>query len=233
LDGDLLPPRSPSVASLLPTLVGTHAHVLVASRPGLKLPGDVADGHPLKTTHPTDLGPFGGAQQLAERPLTPPIASPDLERESSDRKVKLFISYSHRDDRYREQLVTHLAGLRRQGIIADWHDRKIIPGQEWRDAIDQNLDAADCVLLLVSPDFLASDYCYSIEMRRILERHREGRVLVIPVIVRPADWQHTPLSDLEVLPKDAKPVVEWARRDRAWLSVAEGIRRALASSVRE
>lgn len=160
--------------------------------------------------------------------LAPSIASKYPGRELSGRKAKLFISYSHRDDRYREQLVTHLAGLRRQGVIADWHDRKIVPGQEWRDAIDQNLDAADCVLLLVSPDFLASDYCYSVEMQRTLEKHREGRVLVIPVIVRPADWQHTPLADLQALPKDAKPVVEWPRRDRAWLSVTEGLRRALA-----
>jgi peptidoglycan hydrolase-like protein with peptidoglycan-binding domain/lambda repressor-like predicted transcriptional regulator len=164
-----------------------------------------------------------------QRSLAPSIASLYSDRKLSARKAKLFISYSHRDERYREQLVTHLAGLRRQGVIADWHDRKIVPGQEWRDAIDQNLDAADCVLLLVSSDFLASDYCYSIEMQRTLEKYREGRVLVIPVIVRPADWQHTPLADLQALPKDAKPVVEWLRRDRAWLSVTDGLRRALTA----
>jgi TIR domain len=98
----------------------------------------------------------------------------------------------------------------------------------WHDVIDQNLDASDCVLLLVSPDFLASDYCYSIEMQRTLKKHRERGVLAIPVIVRPADWRHTPLGDLEALPRDAKPVVEWTHRDRAWLDVIEGIRRALA-----
>jgi len=160
--------------------------------------------------------------------LPPTIASPHSGRGVSGQKAKLFISYSHRDERYLEQLVTHLAGLRRQGVIADWHDRKIVPGQEWRDAIDQNLDAADCALLLISADFLASDYCYSIEMQRTLSKHREGRVLVIPVIVRPADWQHTPLGGLQALPKDAKPVVEWTPRDRAWLSVTDGLRDALA-----
>ena len=138
--------------------------------------------------------------------------------EPGGKKPKLFISYAHADDRHREQLVTHLAALRWQGAIANWHDQKIVPGKEWRATIDQNLDAADCVLLLVSPDFLASDYCYSIEMRRALEKHREGRTLVIPVIVRAADWQYTPLANLEVLPKGAKPVVEWAHRDRAWLN---------------
>jgi len=138
---------------------------------------------------------------------------------------KLFISYSHRDNRYREQLATHLTSLRRQGVIADWHDRKIMPGEEWRHVIDQNLDDADFVLLLVTPDFLASDYCYGIEMQRALEKHREGRAFVIPVIVRPADWQHSPLADLHALPEDGKPVIEWASRDRAWLNVTEGIRR--------
>ena len=163
-------------------------------------------------------------------PLAPSTTAPVPGREFSGRKAKLFISYSHRDERYREQLGTHLAGLRRQGLIADWHDRKIVPGKEWRDAIDQNLDTSDCVLLLVSPDFLASDYCYGIEMQRTLEKHREGRVIAIPVIVRPADWRQTPLGELQALPKDAKPVVEWTRRDRAWLDVIEGIRRALAPS---
>jgi hypothetical protein len=170
--------------------------------------------------------------ELYRRLTNQPAVSPELRghpgREFGGSKAKLFISYSHRDDRYREQLVTHLAGLRRQGVIADWHDQKIVPGTEWRDAIGQNLDAADCVLLLVSSDFLASDFCYSIEMQRALEKHREGRVLVIPVILRAADWQHPPLDGLEALPKNAKPVVEWALRDRAWLSVTEGIRRALA-----
>lgn len=174
----------------------------------------------------------GRRRAPGDRPAGPrPRPSP--RQEFIARNAKLFISYSHRDERYREQLVTHLAGLRRQGVIADWHDRKIVPGEQWRDAIDQNLDAADCVLLLISADFLASDYCYSIEMQRTLEKHRQGRVLVIPVIVRPADWQHTPLGELEALPKDAKPVVEWARRDRAWLNVIEGIRRALAPSAGE
>jgi len=121
--------------------------------------------------------------------------------------------------------------LRRQGVIADWYDRKIMPGEEWRHVIDQNLDDANCVLLLVTPDFLASDYCYGIEMQRALEKHREGLAFVIPVIVRPADWQHSPLADLHALPEDGKPVIEWASRDRAWLNVTEGIRRLLTPST--
>ncbi len=142
--------------------------------------------------------------------------------------VKLFISYSHRDERYLKRLETQLASLRREGVIADWHDQMIMPGEQWRMAIGHGLESADCVLLLVTPDFIASDYCYTVEMERALQRHREGRALVLPVIVRPADWQHTPLGELQALPKDAKPVVEWARQDRAWLDVTDGLRRALA-----
>jgi hypothetical protein len=146
------------------------------------------------------------------------------------RPAKLFISYSHEDERHMKRLATHLAGLRREGLIADWHDRKIPAGDEWHKAIDDRLKTADCVLLLVSPDFLASDFCYSIEMECALKKYQEGRNLVIPVIVQPADWRHTRLRDLQALPKDGKPVVEWAIRDRAWLNVVEGLRLALDRS---
>ena len=142
-------------------------------------------------------------------------------------QVKLFISYSHRDERYLKGLETHLASLRRQGVVADWHDRMISPGEKWRQKINDNLDLADCVLLLVTPDFIASDYCYSVEMEQALDKHREGRILILPIIVRPVDWQHTPLGELQVLPKDGKPIVEWSIRDRAWLDVTRGLRLAL------
>jgi hypothetical protein len=144
-----------------------------------------------------------------------------------DAPAKLFISYSHQDERHRKLLEIHLASLLREGAIKIWHDLKIVPGEHWHLSIGDSLDSADCVLLLVTPDFLASDYCYSIEMKQALKMHREGRIIVIPVIVRPVDWQHTPLGELQALPTGAKPVVEWANRDRAWLNVTEGLRRAL------
>lgn len=160
-------------------------------------------------------------------------ASSEPGRETSSRKIKLFISYSHRDERHLKGLAIHLAALRRQGAITDWHDRMILPGEEWRQVIGDNLDTADCVLFLVTPDFIASDYCYSTEMDRALQKHREGRLLAVPIIVRPADWQHTPLNELQVLPRDGKPIVEWAVRDRAWLDVTEGLRLGLARFIRE
>lgn len=152
-------------------------------------------------------------------------------RDFRGRQAKLFISYSHRDERYLRQLEVHLTNLRRQGVISDWHDRMISPGDEWRLKIGEALESADCVLLLVTPDFIASDYCYTVEMERAMQRHREGRIIVLPVIVRPADWQHTPLAELQALPKDGRPIVEWSVRDRAWLNVTRGLRDVLDESM--
>jgi cellulose synthase operon protein C len=172
--------------------------------------------------------------ELTADDRTVPQASPSAPREPSRklnaRLAKLFISYSHKDERHLKRLTTHLANLRREGLIVDWHDHQILAGDEWRKAIEDRLETADCVLLLISPDYLESEYCYNIEMERALDRYQEGLNLVIPVIVRPADWRHTRLSDLQVLPKDGKPVVEWSSRDRAWLDVVTDLRLALAHS---
>jgi hypothetical protein len=108
--------------------------------------------------------------------------------------VEVFISYSHKDDPLREKLDTHLSLLRRQGVIAAWHDRRIAAGQEWARAIDEHLERAAVILLLVSADFLASDYCYDREMRRALERHDAGEARVIPVILRPVNWHEAPFA---------------------------------------
>ena len=141
--------------------------------------------------------------------------------------VKLFISYSHKDERFREQLQEHLVALKRQGLVEAWHDRRIAPGQEWKGAINENLEAAGIILLLISPSFIASPYCYDIEMTRALEKHEQGQALVIPVIVRPADWEWAPFGKLQALPKEAKPVRRWGDRDEAWRNVVQGIRKAV------
>ncbi len=143
------------------------------------------------------------------------------------RPLRIFYSYSRRDERFREQLETHLALLQRQGFIQEWHDRKIGAGQEWKHAIDDHLEQADIILLLVSADFLASPYCYDIEMTRALERHEAGQATVIPIILRPVDWHSAPFAKLQALPTDARPIIEWSSRDRAWLAVAQGIREAI------
>jgi hypothetical protein len=79
------------------------------------------------------------------------------------RLATLFFSYSHVDENLRDQLEIHLAGLRRQGLISSWHDRRIMAGENFGDTIDNHIDTADVILLLVSPDFIASDYCYEVE----------------------------------------------------------------------
>jgi hypothetical protein len=126
----------------------------------------------------------------------------------------------------RQALETHLALLGRAGVIASWHDRRIIAGEEWRGQIDKRLDEADIILLLVSADFLASDYCYAVEMQRALARHEAGYACVIPVVIRSVDWAGAPFGALQALPKDAKPVSSWVDPDEAWTDIARGIRRA-------
>jgi hypothetical protein len=141
--------------------------------------------------------------------------------------IKLFYSYSHKDEALRDDLETHLANLKNQGIIEGWHDRKILPGKEWAGDIDENLEKAQVILLLISADFLASDYCQKKEMARAIERHRAGDACVIPILLRPVDWDGAPFAHIQALPRDARPVTKWTDRDEAWADVAKGIRRAI------
>lgn len=97
--------------------------------------------------------------------------------------VELFCSYAHEDEPWLRKLETHLSLLQRQGLIALWHDRLITPGTNWAKVIDTHLETASIILLLVSADFFASDYCVGIEMKRALERQEEGSVLVVPILV--------------------------------------------------
>src|SRR5262249_50357760 len=95
------------------------------------------------------------------------------------KNIEVFCSYSHKDEELRDQLEVHLVSLRRQNLISMWHDRKVRPGQEWKGQVDSHLETAQIVLLLISADFLASDYCYGVEMKRAVERHMRGEARVI------------------------------------------------------
>jgi internalin A len=148
------------------------------------------------------------------------------------RLVRLFYSYSHRDEALRNELETHLKILQREGLISMWYDRKIEAGDDWSKEIDENLERADIILLLVSADFIASDYCYEKEMTRALERGQEGKARVIPVIVRDVNWGKAPFAKLQALPKDGLAVTKWGDRDSAWRNVSEGIER-VAEEIRE
>lgn len=127
----------------------------------------------------------------------------------------------------RNELGKHLSLLERQGVITAWHDRDIAAGSDWADQIDQHLETAKVILLLISADFLASNYCYDIELSRAIERHELGEACVIPILLRDVDWGGAPFSKLQALPKNAEPVMNWANRDQAFADVTKGIRRAV------
>ena len=141
------------------------------------------------------------------------------------RALKVFFSYSHKDERLRDRLDAHLATLRHMGIIHSWHDRKITAGSPIDQGIDAQLERADLILLLISADFLNSEYCYRKEMKRALERHKSGKARVIPVILRPVDWEKSPFAHLMAVPVDGKPITRWTNRDAGYLSAAKEIRR--------
>lgn len=141
--------------------------------------------------------------------------------------TKLFFSYSHADEQLRDTLEKHLSALKRQGLIDTWHDRRILSGDEFDHKIAQNLEEADIILLLVSADFLASAYCYDVEMQRAVERHNAGEARVIPVILRPCDWHDAPFGKLLAAPKDGRPVTSWPDLDEAFLDVVRSIKAAI------
>ena len=139
--------------------------------------------------------------------------------------LRIFYSYSHRDEQMLEALRAHLALLRRRGLITEWYDREIEAGAQWRDEIGRELEAADLILLLISADFLASDFCYEQEMRRAVERAERGEVKVIAVILRPVDgWESTPFAQFQAVPQGARPITLWTNRDQAYSNVAAKVR---------
>ena len=140
--------------------------------------------------------------------------------------VTLVFSYSHKDSDFRDELEVHLAALKRQGVIDTWHDRRIGAGREFDEEIRRNFDQADIILLLISPYFIASDYCYDIEMKRAMERHEQGVARVIPVILEPCDWQKLPFGKLIATPTDGKPISKFPNKHDGFLEVTRAIRKA-------
>lgn len=147
--------------------------------------------------------------------------------QDSNVPISIFYSYSHKDKAYRDKLKTHLSVMRRQGLISEWHDQDILPGQVWTDEINKHLKTADIILLLVSPDFMDSDYCYTREMQLAMQRHDTGEACIIPIILRPCEWKHSPLGRFHALPYRAKAVSSWRSRDEAFDDIAQGIRRVV------
>jgi len=145
--------------------------------------------------------------------------------------LRLFCSYAHEDRVLLDEVRKHLTGLERSGVISGWDDRMITAGSDWEGRILDALEHADVILLLISADFLASDYCWDVEMRRALVRQAAAEALVVPIILRPCDWMSAPFARLQCLPSDGRPIVSWSPRDEGYLDVAAGLRRALAESL--
>jgi internalin A len=151
-----------------------------------------------------------------------------------EKPIRIAISYSHKDEGLKEHLQNHLKLLERQGVLTLWHDREIIAGEDWKDVIDDRFQEADIVLLLISADFIASDYCYKIEMTTSLDRHNKNLTQVVPIIIRECQWHRAPFGSLEPLPKNGKAVTDtsvWPTSDKAWTAVASGIEE-LAEAIR-
>jgi hypothetical protein len=137
--------------------------------------------------------------------------------------LKLFYSYSHKDEACLERLRRHLVGLVRSRKVEEWWDRSIRPGDDWDGAISEKLEQADVILLLVSPDFVASRYCYDVEAERAMARYREGSARVVPVILKSVRIRETLFADVQAVPRDLKAIEEAPFPDRLYMSVADEI----------
>src|SRR6266566_2799310 len=142
-------------------------------------------------------------------------------------EIKLFYCYAREDKPLRDELEKHLSWLKRRYQLTNWHDREILPGEEWEQAIDTHLNTAHLILLLISPDFMASEYCYGKEMQRALERHQAGTCRVVPILLRPTYWEDAPFSHLQLLPTNAKAITRWPDRDEAFQDVVGEINRTI------
>jgi hypothetical protein len=152
---------------------------------------------------------YGRKNKMREATVTEPIS--------------IFYCYARKDKILRNEIEKRLTSLKRLGQVISWYDREILPGTDWKREIHRHLDASDIVLLLISPNFIQSDYCYSVEMHRALMQQKAGATSVIPIILRPCNWKELPMSTLQALPEDGRPITTWRNRDEAFQNVVAGI----------
>jgi hypothetical protein len=141
--------------------------------------------------------------------------------------ITLFISYSHEDDEYKRQLINHLSGLIDSGRIKEWHDKKIIAGEDWDKRISEKLLSSKIILLLISASFIGSDYCKNVEVKEAIERHHKGEARVIPIIVRPCCWGKMPFGKIQVLPSKGIALTKWTDIDEGYVDVVKGIEKVV------
>ena len=200
-----------------PDWVVAYQDLWVFERSGVSKMPRVFDGQLVELDVPSMLAGVE-LKDTAPRPSRPLMQHDGL---------SVFISYSDRDEALRAELETHLKLLQRQGLISAWTDRRVIPGEKWGGRIDRHLETAEIVLVLLSEDFIASHYCFDIEMNRALERHEAGEAVVIPIIVRDVELRRLHFGHLPSLPQGTPAVTLWPDRDAAWDEVAAGLRKAV------
>jgi hypothetical protein len=144
-----------------------------------------------------------------------------------EKKLKVFLSYSHKDEDMKNQLDTFLTNLKRSSSIEVWQDRELLGGAEWDRTIKNELDTSDIILLLISADFNASNYIWEKELTTAMERHEKGEARVIPVILRNCEWQDLPYAKLQALPTNGVPISGFVDKDTAYTEVAKGVRKAV------
>jgi hypothetical protein len=155
-----------------------------------------------------------------------------MQREPTAR-ISLFASYAPQDTTLEQELKEHLRPLQREGLIELWPDRDMSAATGWEQERNKHLQTAQIILLLVSIDYLNSDYCSGVEMKQALERHQRGEVRLIPILLRPCSWDRSPISRLQVLPSNGKPVTVWSHREEAWLDVVRALSRVVEHILRE
>lgn len=149
----------------------------------------------------------------------------------TDNRIEIFFSYAQKDQELLSELQAHLGALRRQDYISVRFHYEVSAGMEWRHEIERHLDAAQIILLLISPDFMDSEYCYGIEMKRAMDRHEQGMASVIPILLRPCQWEKTPIAQLDILPRNHIPLVEFQDPDEAFCDIAKELRYVVENSL--
>ncbi len=142
-------------------------------------------------------------------------------------RATVFVSYAHLDEKFREELDVQLAILKNKGYLEWWTDKRLVPGDEWEKEILEQLAKADIILLLVSSYFLASPFCWGVELAEAIKRHQAGTARVVPIFVRECLPEETPIEKLQGVPRKDRPVANWKDRHKAWAGVAAGIQKAV------
>lgn len=146
------------------------------------------------------------------------------------RPVSLLYVYASVDISFYNQIEKHLSQLKRQGFLSTWSVDKILAGANRDVEFEKHFSVAQVILLLLSSDFIASEHCYNILMYA-LQKQVEGLVYVIPLLIHPFDWENSPLSALQVLPKNGNPVAKWRNRDEAFTLITQEIRKIVIALI--